>query len=140
MAVTNLLVGLKISNQPVAGSIIVCASREYDLDGVLIVKGSAIRTWKDSRDRFWYYREQQAILLAIIFGKLKDLACGVLMFHVLCETWPYHGISNDIFSASLCGWSIFYGTKKILSALTTEECINIVFVAKKIISLNAFIQ
>jgi hypothetical protein len=39
MDVADLFVASIISNQPVAGSIIVSASREYVLAGVLIVNG-----------------------------------------------------------------------------------------------------
>jgi hypothetical protein len=39
MAVADLLVASTISNQPVAGSIIVRASKECVLDGVFTVKG-----------------------------------------------------------------------------------------------------
>jgi hypothetical protein len=40
MDVADLFVALTISNQPVAGSIIVSARREYVFAGVLIVNGT----------------------------------------------------------------------------------------------------
>jgi hypothetical protein len=71
MDVADLFVALTISNQPVAGSIILTASRDYVMAGVLIINGMVPpdpQTMTQGYNvEFCYFRWENSILLTFLF-------------------------------------------------------------------------
>jgi hypothetical protein len=73
---TDLFVALIISNQPVAGCIIVSASRECVLAGVLIVNGSTRSTHTITQGysvRFCCFRQEKLVLLMVLLYHFTKL-------------------------------------------------------------------